>query len=327
MLRGHALANWLIHCADPLGPKTRPPRAQLPPSEADKLVADAEAHGVLPAVLRSFPPFSGDRRFTVAREGARARQRTAAAYAMMLRHHADALLAAARGLPATLVKGGTFARILYPEPIMRPYSDIDLLVAPHALPQVAAILAAQDFELAEDGQRSGRHEWKWLHRKNPAILVEVHTNLVHAPSLRAALSLTYADIAENVESPAALLAIAAMHGGLHHFERLRQVVDICQAARHLRRSEDERRLQSLLAGTGARLAAITGLNLAHRFFAEARCREIAQGLGRVRFAGIARVLIDRSVVASTMNEARFYHSWRRQGFRELLKRGKRSAVI
>jgi hypothetical protein len=242
---------------------------------------------------------------------------------MMLRHHADALLAAASGLPVTLIKGGTFARLIYPKPIMRPYTDIDLLVAPCVIPQIAEILANQGFELAEDGDHSGRREWKWQHGTNAAMLVELHANLVHAPSLHAALSLTYADIAEDAENPAALLTIAAMHGGLHHFERLRHVVDICQAARHLRRNEDERRLESLLVSSGARLAAITGLSLAYRFFAEPRCREIAQGLGRVRYAGLARFLIDRSVVTSTMNEARVYHSWRRQGFRELLKRGKR----
>jgi hypothetical protein len=322
MLRSRALANWLIHCADPLGPKTRPPRAHLTPSEAGKLVADADAPGVLPAVLRYFPPFSGNDGYAAAQADALARQRTATAYSMMLRHHADALLAAASGLPLALIKGRTFARLIYPQPNMRPYTDIDLLVAPHAIAQIAEILADQGFELAEDGDHSGRREWKWQHGTNAAMLVELHANLVHAPSLRAAISLTYADIAEDADSPAALLTIAAVHGGLHHFERLRQVVDICQAARHLKGNADERRLESLLEKSGARLAAVTGLNLAYRFFAEPRCREIARGLGRVKFARLARLLIDRSVVTSTMNEARVYHSWRRQGFRELLKRGK-----
>jgi hypothetical protein len=323
MLRSRALANWLIHCADPLGPRTTPPRTRLLPGEASKLVADADAHGVLPAVLRYFPAFSSNDCYAAALADARVRQRTATAYSMMLRHHADALLAAASGLPVALIKGRTFARLIYPEPIMRPYTDIDLLVAPHAIAQVAEILLQQGFALAEDGDHSGRREWKWQHGANAAMLVELHANLVHAPSLSAALSLTYADIADDADSPAALLTIAAVHGGLHHFERLRQVVDICQAARHLKRNEDECRLESLLEKSGARLAAVTGLNLAYRFFAEPRCREIARGLGRVKFAALARLLIDRSVVTSTMNEARVYHSWRRQGFRELLKRGKR----
>ena len=283
----------------------------------------ADAHGVLPAVTRNFPPFAADPDYDAARHDALARQRTGAALAMMLRHEADALMGEAKGLPVTLVKGRTFARTIYPEPALRPFTDIDLLVDPAVLPRMGQLLEAHRFRLAEDGQDGDRHESKWLHRENDALLVEVHTNLVHAPSLRGALSLTYADIADGPETPAALLAIASMHGGLHHFERLRQVVDICQATRSLNGATDELQLQGLLERTGARLAAITGLNLAYRLFGEPRCRQIALALGPERYARVAKVLIDRSVVTSTMSDRRAYHSWRRQGFRELLKRSKR----
>jgi len=316
-----SVGGWLVHCADPLGPRTSPPRRMLSPAEAAVLVAQAEAHGVLPAVLRNFPPFAGDPDYEAARQDALACQRTTAALAMMLRFQADALLAAAKGLPIVLVKGRTFARTIYPEPALRPFTDIDLLIDPGVLAQVGKLLEGHGFRLAVDGQDVVRHESKWLHGDNDALLVEVHTNLVHAPSLRGALSLTYADIADGPESPAALLAVASMHGGLHHFERLRQVVDVCQAARNLNTAADERQLQGLLRRTGARLAAITGLNLAYRLLREPHCREIARALGPERYAGVAKLLIDRSVVTSTMSDRRIYHSWRRQGFRELLKRG------
>jgi hypothetical protein len=323
LLSAHALNSWLVHCADPLGLKTRQPRRLLSPNEASDLVSQADAHGILPAIVRNFPPLADDPDYAAARHDALVRQRTGAALAMMLRHEANALISEAKDLPVALVKGHTFARTLYPEPALRPFTDIDLLVDPAVLPRVSQLLDAHRFRLAEDGQDGDRRESKWLHRDNDALLVEVHTNLVHAPSLRGALSLTYADIADGPETPAALLTIASMHGGLHHFERLRQVVDICQAARHLKSGTDEAQLQGLLERTGSRLAAITGLNLANRLFGEPRCREIASALGPERYAGVAKVLIDRSVVTSTMSDKRIYHSWRRQGFRELLKRGKR----
>ncbi len=102
--------------------------------------------------------------------------------------------------------------------------------------------------------------------ENDALLVEVHSNLVHGASLRRTMSLTYEDLREDAESPAGLFCVAAVHGGGHHFERLRQVVDILQAARALTKAEDERRLGVLLEKSGARLSAITGLRLAHRLF-------------------------------------------------------------
>ena len=53
-------------------------------------------------------------------------------------------------------------------------------------------------------------------------MIEVHTDVVHAPSLRASLSLTYDDLAEDTyETPAGMLMIAIVHGAFSHgFERL-----------------------------------------------------------------------------------------------------------
>jgi len=53
---------------------------------------------------------------------------------------------------------------------------------------------------------------------------------------------------------------------------------------------------------------------------EPRCRELARGLGPARHTALARLLLGRSAITSTMGSTRFLHSWRRQGFRILLKR-------
>ena len=321
-MRSRVIGRWLVHCADPQGPLTRPPEQMLLPAEAPRLFEQAAKHGVLPAVLLNFPFPSGDPAFEAARFEALALKREAAAHSMMLRCFGEAVMTAARLLPVAMVKGRVFAEKLYPDPALRPFTDIDLLVAPDAAPDINRILEALGFQFAEYAYDPARLEAKWVYQENAAILIEVHMNLVHAPSLRKRMSLTFDDLREDFQTPAGMLTVAAVHAGLHQFERLRHVVDVCQAARSLNGAAEEERLKYLLAKVGGRLAAVAGLRLAHRLLGEPRCLEIARMLGSEKYSGLAALLIDRSVVVSTMSETRFIHSWRRQCFRELLKREK-----
>ncbi len=326
-MSGRGVGAWLLHCADPRGSRQQPPRRLLDPPGAGELVVQAEAHGILPAVLRNFPPFSAhgaDPAFAGAAADGRARYRTARAFVLMLCGEHEALARGAAGLPMAVIKGPVFARTLYPDPELRTFTDIDVLVAPVAEAQLAALLMTCGYELADDGVAPVRNEWKWVKRDNPTLMIEVHTDLVHAPSLRASLSLTYDDLAEDVETPAGCLMIAIVHGAFSHgFERLQHVVDVCQAARALATAEDERRFERLVERTGARYAAAVSLDLAGRMLAEPRCQEIAQALGPESSIRMARLLIDRSVLTTTKTRWRVIHSWRRQMFRELLKRGGR----
>ena len=317
-----ALGDWLIHCADPFGPQNAPPRRGLAPEEARELVAEADRHGVLPAVLRHFPPFQRNAAFASAKAEALDRHRSKLAYALMLRAHGEALMAAAAGLPVVMVKGPVFSRTLYPSPHMRSFTDIDLLVAPEAEPRLARVLEGQGFKLAEYDRDPGRQEWKWLHRDNDALMIEAHTDLVHHPDLRAAMSIRYEHLAGIAETPAGLLTVAVVHGALHRYELLRHVVDICQAARRVDTANEEERFEILVRQTGARLAAIAGLDLAYRLLGEPRCRELARALGLARHTALARWLLGRSAISTTMSSARYLHSWRRQAFRELLKRSR-----
>jgi glycosyltransferase involved in cell wall biosynthesis len=316
-----AVADWLTHCADPVGLRTAPPRRDLSLDEARELVAQADKHGVLPAVLRHYPPFKGDATFAGIKADALARHRSKLTYSLMLRAHGEAMMTAAVSLPVVMVKGPVFSRTIYPSQGSRNFTDIDLLIASDAEPQLARLLEQQGFRLAEYDRDPNRQEWKWLHRDNDAIMVEVHTNLVHHPELRDAISIKYEDLAGVAETPAALLTVAVVHGALERYEMLRHVVDICQAARAVVTADEERRFEALVQQTGARLAAITGLDLAYRLLGEPRCRELARGLGAARYAVLARLLLGRSAITSTMGRTRLLHSWRRQGFRILLKRG------
>jgi Uncharacterised nucleotidyltransferase len=318
------IAEWLVHCADPEGAQGQPPRRLPTPEMALKLVNHARSHGVLGAVLRQFPPFVDDPSFAAAGAVARKYHRENLTLSMMLRHQADELLAAAKALPVAVVKGPVFARTLYPDPALRSFTDLDILAAPDAVPALGGILQAQGFFLAEYGPQPQPQEWKWVHREHEILMIEVQTDLIHATSLRNTTSLTYEVIADGPEMPAALLLIALIHGGAHHYDRLRQVIDICQAGRALSGSNEEQRFADLVVQTRAQLIAVAGLTLAGRTFDEPRCLEIARALGPARFAGLARLLLDRTVVTSATTDWRTLHSWRRQAFRLLVKLGPRT---
>ena len=277
----------------------------------------ANAHKVLASVLKNLSLLNADSTFEQILGEAHQQRVEAAALSTMLRHHADAILKDAKRLPVAVVKGPKFAA-LYP-PGLRPFGDIDLLVAPSALPQIASLLQAHGFRRNEAASDQSRLEQAWLHRDNDVLLVEVHTNLVHSARLRPVYSLTYDDLEGNTDSPGTLLSIAVMHGAMHFFAWLRHVVDICQAARALRTAEQESQFEALTNRTGIKLAAIIGLTAAYRLFAEKRCLEIAQALGQPRDYRFGRLLLEGTVLSAAMEGRLVYNSWRRFGFRELLR--------
>lgn len=314
-----AISQWLLHCADPLGPKGNPPRFSLSPAQVRRLMLKADAHKVLPAVFRHFPLPADDPAFKQVRLEANARKVEAAALSTMLGYHAGAILDEAKGLPVALVKGPAFAR-LYPSGL-RPFGDIDLLAAPAALPELASIVGAHGFRRVVGGYNPSLMEDTWVHAENNVLTVEVHTNLVHSARMRPAFSLAYEDIEGGADTAGALLAVAVTHGAMHYFAWLRHVVDICQAARAVTTPEEESRFELLTGCTGTRMAAIIGLMIAYRLLGEARCLELAQALGPARNYRFGRFLIEGAVVTAPMEGAIVYNSWRRFIFRETLRHG------
>jgi hypothetical protein len=316
--------KWLIHWADPLGPRAAPPRRPLSPSELGRLFLVAEKHGVLAAVLKNAAATdSGDASEAILCEATACRD-AATGFSLMLQQQADALMRRLGNLPAAIVKGPVFARHLYPEHRLRRFTDIDVLVADDAVAALDEPLFQLGFHLVEAQPEGEPQEWKWLHRDQNEMMIEVHRNLVHARSLRRAMSLTYRDIADEevpgaTELPASLLVIAGVHGATHNFERLLHVSDMLQAGRALRAS-DEGHLEQLIGRTGARFAVVAGLELAGRMFAEPRCLTLARALRPVRYVAGARWLLGGTVVVSSMDGRRPVHAWRRAIFRELLKR-------
>jgi hypothetical protein len=77
----------------------------------------------------------------------------------------------------------------------------------------------------------------------------------------------------------------------------------------------------MIGRTGARLAAVIGLELAGTIFQDSRCLEIASALKPARYSRLAGRLLGKAVITSTMGDRRALYSWRRQIVRELMKRG------
>ncbi len=309
------LNDWLIYCADPAASSTRQP-GSLPAHVARALVNEAEAHGILPGVVRRLSLLRAPELAEITAD-ATSRYRAALGLVALLRRSFDALRALSGSLPFAIVKGPTFARTIYPDPRLRLYTDIDALVAPEAAAYLGEVLISIGFRAVEESHCST--EVKWVHRDNTLVMVEVHTDLVHAPPLRNSVRLRYRDIADAPESPAALLLVAVIHGGAgHQYECLQQLADVVQAARHFDIVDEHRRLEALAEQTGAGLAAITGLELAGRVFHEPKCFEIARSIGHPPGQALAKVLMTPAAVTSSMSPRRFWYSWRRQAFRELL---------
>ena len=308
--------EWVAYCADPRGPHLPPPRRRLPSRYVNRLICQAEAHGVLGALLRNFPEFDSDTTFVTAREAARIRNRANAAFSLLLARETDSLIPDLNGVEATIVKGPVFARALYPVPSLRCFTDIDILASGGAVPRLGQILADRGFYLAERRKR----EFKWLHRDNDRVMIEVQTDLIHADTLHRSVSLSYETIAESPTGADALLIVALIHGAGHQYDRLQHLVDICQAARALK-AVDEPRFEAMLERSNARFVAIFGLLLADRIFDEPRCREIAQSIGSSGWHAATNRLLDRTVIMSTTDSRRPIFKWRRLIFRWLMRVG------
>ncbi len=154
MIRRRSIARWLVHCADPLGQKYPPPQV-LSPSGTSQLVVEADGHGILPGLLRHYP-FRDTLDYAAAKADAESRRAVAATFVMMLRHFGRQIMDACDGLPATVVKGWTFASAIYPDPALRPFTDVDILAAPEAHGRINEVLQDLGFKFADFAYVPGR---------------------------------------------------------------------------------------------------------------------------------------------------------------------------
>jgi Uncharacterised nucleotidyltransferase len=302
MLNG-SISDWLIYCADPLGSRVSAPRQTLSVSQARELVERAEYHGVLAALTKNLPQFTDGeelQKFTEVKHNARERHRLQRAFAVMLQTQADAVMTESSSIPATIVKGPVFAQTIYPQPWYRPFTDIDILVAPEGLAPLETVLHRRGFRFA--GVDDSGLQRVWVNPELQPTTFEIHLDLMH--SNRWNCSFRYGDIAEAPQAPAAILMTAIVHGGAgHRFLRMQHVIDVGQAARSLGHAKDEISFEALVKKTNARTLAAACLLFVGRIMAEPRCLDLAVGLGEDRVARLAARCLGR--LASTGARKRY----------------------
>lgn len=290
--------NFLL-LADP----ERAVPGDIPSESLPRLLAAAETHGLAPIFARKLG-LHADLRERLPQAGLLDRltrgHEIATGFTMLLEHYYVGLQArmTSENLPAVIVKGPVFARALYRREGDRPFTDIDVLAHPDAIDRVAQLLTEAGFarNRKEFWDRSDTYqEQKWLLASNPNVMVELHGNLVHYPSLRRGVSFGFADYErarqQDGDCPFALFMTAVVHGSLgHKFHKLQLLVDVLQAFRRLP-ADGMDRLADVAQKLSLRLEAALCLELVAQLFGEERAAEWARRIGPPRQAAIARALV------------------------------------
>jgi hypothetical protein len=319
---------WLLALSDPHGRRATPPQSLA----ADRWVALCEAadhHGVLPAVV------ANARHAVTAMEealaGAKDRLVGRAGLSLMIRRQIREIAAEfkAAGVPVAVLKGADFADHLYPDPSLRPFTDLDLLVPEQAVAEAEKAISRLGYVPCEASMkyRSGYGERSWIRSDRHEGTVEIHWNLVNSPTIRRGVGVAWEDLAfaggseadDGISRPTApaRLLIAAVHAAASHgFDRLGLLYDICLACRRCESEADVDWLSVTARRTGAGLSLAVSLALARRLFDEPACSRL-QAAMRLPRRGLWSVLLTPGVVLRGHSKI---DSIQRQVFRELLKR-------
>lgn len=285
----------------------------LSPSQVSQLMELAARHSVLPIVVdRLGKPGPGQ-------------LLSNAVFTMLLRLRLEEIVRTLekRGLPFVVLKGAEFADRLYPDPALRGFTDIDLMVSRELMPEIGDELRSLGYEPYFPtglNHTAPYGEEVWISSGPQKFAVEVHWNLVNSPTVQPGVSVVLEDLQRDGDgrlSDTALLLIAAVHGAVsHQFDRLGLLVDVRQAAIAAAETADESYLTETAARTGARLSLVTALSLAYWLWGDAEC---------ARFLSLfPRRLIDRAALRLItpkliLQPATRGSDLRRRLFRELLK--------
>lgn len=232
--RGRALSpevRWLLACVRTLGREEAPP---APPAALDwhGWLAIAEAEGLAPALGFIFKDRAPAAMPATVRERLRQLLANGTAGQLVLTRELDRLLGAlARaGVPAIPLKGPALAEMLYPHPLLRPCSDLDLLIRREALVTVDGLLQALGYRRLADA-----HSWSFdvaydratVYEGPAGVHVDLHWSLLSDPryAWNEAEGFRVWDRAIKVQvagetalglCPEDLLLYLAVHLGVHH---------------------------------------------------------------------------------------------------------------
>lgn len=233
-----ALDKLLCSLADP-----EAPAVAVSADVVDPLLKLARDHNVLPVVTRKLAAQHSTADLTAAQS----ELTLLVGLSMHLRGIAAKVdrTIADQELDAVIVKGPVFAGQIYPTPADRPFTDIDIMVAPSARAPIGELLTSLGYQLFRKpllDHTVQNQEEKWIQPGMQALLIEVHGNLVHYQGLRRRVSFGYAEFMASGEGNAKAglpqFFVAVVHAALgHKFHQLRLLVDVLQAYRHLTADE------------------------------------------------------------------------------------------
>jgi len=309
------LDRLLCSLADPDAPI-----APVPAEAVDPLLRLARQHNVLPVVTRKLTP----RHSTADLKAAQGELTLLVGLSMHLRGIAAKLdrTIADRQLEAVIVKGPVFARQIYPAPSDRPFTDIDIMVAPSARAPIGEVLTNFGYQLFRKpllDHTEQNQEEKWIQPDMDALLIEVHGNLVHYQGLRRRISFGYAEyMASSRGSLGAGLPqffVAVVHASLgHKFHQLRLLVDVLQAFRHLA-PDEVAALPDMSRRLGLALEARLCLELIAELFDAPIAGLTAGQVAGGNVSGLASRLVDGAAVLAAPSA--FFSKVRRHTFRGL----------
>ncbi|WP_055047994.1 nucleotidyltransferase family protein [Devosia sp. A16] len=229
---------------------------------------------------------------------------------------------AERQLHAVIVKGPVFARQIYPTPSDRPFTDIDIMVAPSARGPIGELLTGLGYQLFRKpllDHTEQNQEEKWIQPDMDALLIEVHGNLVHYQGLRRRISFGYDELMLSGKGdPSGALPqffVTVVHAALgHKFHQLRLLVDVLQAWRRLT-PDDAAALPEMARRLGLALEARLCLELIAELFALPAAAAAARRIVGGTPSALATRLVDGAAVLAAPTA--FLSKVRRHAFRGL----------
>ena len=294
--------------------------------DVDKIISLSKLHEVHSVVLRNLTALEQSSKFEPTQEYNTLKEKVklSTIIAMDLDHHKLKICNAFSNekINHRVVKGHSFAHDLYPNMSDRPYTDVDIVVSKNDIEKARNIIASLNYKEIKKtfwDNSEKNMEFKYGFERNPHVLIELHTDLVHMRALRKTKQLNYdkLDLAYySDEKPMVghfILAIA--HAALgHKFHNLKLLLDILQATRELSKDDIEY-LANAIQALNFKKEVNVSLALCMELFQDSsiknKCLAINRSIGMSDASNIIRG-IDVLKAPLTNN---FVSKWRRRAFR------------
>ena len=215
------------------------------------------------------------------------------------------------GVDLLFLKGLTLAALSYPNPMLKMGWDIDLLVAPTQIDEVARLLGERGYRLdiPAGANRRKLQNWHQLRkesvwcRPDAGMTIDLHSGLADNPLLLSGVGMAsprqQVRVASGIELPTLandeLFAYLCVHGASSAWFRLKWICDLA-AYLHRQNPQEVARLYERSQRLGPGRAADQALLLARRIFGTAvpgeleeriKSRRISRWLARIAEAQLA----------------------------------------